>query len=104
MLEVEPHIVTILRNRMVLPPEQRSDKAVAEASEALKAPLAVIEQHLSNREYLLGKDFTDCGSECGIGVGIGHDGRGGFFLGAKNHGLADELHLAPAAERSRAQK
>jgi len=58
MLEVEPHLVTMLQHRMMLPPEQRSDKAIADAQAALKAPLAVIENHLVGREYLLGKDFT----------------------------------------------
>ena len=58
MLEVEPSLVTILQNRMMLPPEKRSEQAVTEAMEKLKAPLKVIEQHLGNRDYLLGKDFT----------------------------------------------
>jgi glutathione S-transferase len=58
MLEVEPHLVTLLRNRMFLPPDQRDEKAAAVAADALKAPLQVIEQYLSGRDYILGKEFT----------------------------------------------
>ena len=58
MTEVESSLVAILRNRMILPAEQRSEAAAVEAIEKLKAPLAVIESHLSNREYLIGKEFT----------------------------------------------
>jgi glutathione S-transferase len=104
MLEVEPHIVTILRNRMVLPPEQRSDKAVAEATEALKAPLAIIENHLSNREYLLGKDFTiadlNTASVWMLGTMVGVD----FSSAPKTTAWLTKCTSRPAAERSRAQK
>ena len=58
MLEVEPHMVLMLQNRMLLPPDQRNEKIAANAVEALKAPLAVIERQLGNRDYLLGKEFT----------------------------------------------
>jgi glutathione S-transferase len=58
MLEVESHLVVLLQHRMFLPPEQRSEKAIADALAALKAPLKVIEQHLSNRDYLVNKEFT----------------------------------------------
>ncbi|MGH7864419.1 MAG: glutathione S-transferase family protein [Candidatus Binataceae bacterium] len=58
MTETEPHLIAILMHRMFLPAEQRSDKAVAAATEALKAPFAVLDSHLKGREHLLGKDFT----------------------------------------------
>ena len=58
MLEVEPHMVLMLQNRMLLPPDQRNEKIAANAVEALKAPLAVIERQLGNRDYLIGKEFT----------------------------------------------
>jgi len=58
MTEVEPHLLTVLRNRLMLPPEQRNAKAAEEAENALKAPLKVLDDHLKGREYLLGKDFT----------------------------------------------
>jgi glutathione S-transferase len=58
MLEVEPHLVTILRNRMFLPPEQRDAKADQAAVEALKAPLKVLDDHLKRSSFILGNDFT----------------------------------------------
>lgn len=58
MTELEPHLVTILLNRMMYPPEKRSEVAVQQATEALKAPLKVLDTHLKGRDYLLGKDFT----------------------------------------------
>ncbi len=58
MTEVEPHLVTILRNRVMNPPEQRDEKAAQAAVEALKAPLSVLEGALKGKEYLLGKNFS----------------------------------------------
>src|SRR5579872_1656224 len=58
MLEVEPHLVTLLQQRMFLPPDQRNEKVAANAIQSLHAPLAVIERQLGNRDYLIGKDFT----------------------------------------------
>jgi glutathione S-transferase len=58
MTEAEPPLVTILSNRLFLPPEQRNENAVAQAIETLKKPLAAVESHLNGREYLFGKDFT----------------------------------------------
>jgi glutathione S-transferase len=58
MTETEPPLITILLNRMMLPPEQRNEKAALAAVEALKAPMGVLDAHLKGREHLLGKDFT----------------------------------------------
>jgi glutathione S-transferase len=58
MTEVEPHLVTLLVNRVMAPPDQRNEKAAAAAVEALKAPLNALEETLKGREYLLGKNFT----------------------------------------------
>ncbi len=58
MTEVEPHLVTIMRNRVLNPPEQRDEKAALAAVEALKAPLRVLDESLKGRDYLLGKNFT----------------------------------------------
>ncbi len=58
MTEVEPHLVTLLRNRVMNPPEQRDEKAALAAVEALKAPLNTLEGALKGKEYLLGKNFT----------------------------------------------
>jgi glutathione S-transferase len=58
MTEVEPHLVTVLINRVMAPPDKRDEAAAARAIEALKAPLAVLDGQLKGRDYLLGKDFT----------------------------------------------
>jgi glutathione S-transferase len=58
MTEVEPHLVTIMRNRVMNPPDQRDEKSAQAAVEALKAPMNALEESLKGKEYLLGKDFT----------------------------------------------
>ena len=58
LTETESHLLAILMNKMFYPPEQRSEKAVAGATEALKAPMKVLDDHLKGRPYLLGNDFT----------------------------------------------
>ena len=58
MTEVEPHLVTLLVNRVMAPPDQRNEKAALAAIEALKAPLNALEESLKGKEYLLGKNFT----------------------------------------------
>src|SRR5215469_4371818 len=58
MTEVEPHLIAILRHRVMSPPEQRDEKAAQAAVEALKTPLKVLEESLTGREYLLGDTFT----------------------------------------------
>jgi glutathione S-transferase len=58
MTEVEPHLIAILRNRMLNPPEQRDEKAAQAAVDALKAPLNALESALKGKDYLLGKNFT----------------------------------------------
>ena len=58
MTEVEPHLITILRNRVMNAPDQRDEKAASAAVEALKAPMNALEGALKGKEYLLGKTFT----------------------------------------------
>ena len=58
MTEAEPHLLTILRNRMLLPPEQRNEDAAVAAVTAVQGPLKVLDGALQGRDYLLGKEFT----------------------------------------------
>ncbi len=58
MTELEPHLLSILKHKLFLPAEQRSDQAVKDANEALKAPLAVLDNVLGHHENLLGSAFT----------------------------------------------
>jgi glutathione S-transferase len=58
MTEVEPHMLTLLLNRILAPAEQRDEKAAQKAADALKAPLKVLDDALKGHEYLLGNTFT----------------------------------------------
>ncbi len=58
MTEVEPHLLTLLLNRILAPAEQRDEKAAQKAADALKAPLKVLDDALKGHEYLLGNTFT----------------------------------------------
>jgi glutathione S-transferase len=58
MTETEPLLLTILRNRLLLPPEQRNEQAAVQAVAAVQGPLKVLDGALKGREYLFGKDFT----------------------------------------------
>lgn len=58
MTEIEPQLLNILRHRVLLPVEQRDEKVAQAAVGALKAPLNALEEALSNKEYLLGNDFS----------------------------------------------
>ena len=58
MTEIEPLLMTMFMNRMLLPQEQRDESAAAKAAEELKKPFKVLDSSLHDREYLLGKEFT----------------------------------------------
>jgi glutathione S-transferase len=58
MTEIEPRLMTVLINRVFLPADQRDEKAVAGAMEALKAPLKVLDEAVKPHGHLLGSDFT----------------------------------------------
>jgi glutathione S-transferase len=57
MTEIEPLMMTVFMNRMLLPQEQRDESAAATAAEGLKKPFKVLDNQLHDREYLLGKEF-----------------------------------------------
>jgi glutathione S-transferase len=61
MTETEDYRFTLLANIVFLPEEQRSDKAVGAATEALKGPPKVRDGALAGKDYLLGSDFTIAG-------------------------------------------
>lgn len=56
--EAEPLIVAILRNALMLPEDKRDPAAVAQAQEALKAPMTVLNNTLAGQDWLLGGDFS----------------------------------------------
>ncbi len=58
LTEIEPHLMAILLNRMMLPEDQRDPAKVEQAEKGLKRPLAVLDRQLADREHLLGGDFS----------------------------------------------
>jgi len=69
MTEVEKPLLTVMLQRVELPEgtpaakylrsrNPKSPEAEQQALEALEKPLSILDQHLSNRDYLVGNDFT----------------------------------------------
>jgi glutathione S-transferase len=58
MTEVEPQAGALFQHTTVLPEEKRNPQIAANAHEALKTPLGVLNNALSNQAYLLGDAFT----------------------------------------------
>jgi glutathione S-transferase len=58
MTEVETPLLDIFLNQMKQQADQRDEKAVRAGIEKLKTPLKVLDDHLHESEYLLGKEFT----------------------------------------------
>jgi len=58
MTELEPHLIPMVLHKVFLPEDQRDSAVVSNAEDAVERPLGVLDAHLSDREYLLGGDFT----------------------------------------------
>lgn len=58
MTEIEPHLIAILLNKIMLPEGQRDAKLVTAAEKGIRRPLKVLEAHLAGRKHLLGGEFT----------------------------------------------
>jgi glutathione S-transferase len=58
MTELEPHLIPMVMHKVFLPEDQRDPAVVANAEAAIERPLGVLDAHVSDREYLLGGDFT----------------------------------------------
>ena len=58
MSEVERPLLSVLMHSRVLPTEKRDAEKVSRNLGLLKAPLAVLDQALAGRDYLLGRYFT----------------------------------------------
>jgi len=56
--ELESNLLTLLMHKIFLPADQRDEKKAADAINAVKAPLAVLDAALKDHEYLLGNTFT----------------------------------------------
>jgi len=55
---VEGPMFDVFKNRILLPAEERDEKAAVAGLEKIKAPLKVLDDRLQRSEYLLGKEFT----------------------------------------------
>jgi glutathione S-transferase len=58
MTELEPHLIPMLLHKVLLPEDQRDPAVVSKAEAAVERPLGVLDAHVSDREYLLGGDFS----------------------------------------------
>jgi glutathione S-transferase len=58
MTELEPHLMKILLNRIMLPEDQRDPAEADAAAQALETPLRVLDDALAERTFLLGDAFT----------------------------------------------
>ena len=56
--EIEPLQMQIVVQKLFTPEERRDEKVTARAEKALARPLAVLDDALSERPYLLGDDFS----------------------------------------------
>jgi len=58
MTEIERHLLTIVVDTFMTPPDKKNPKAVEDAKAALQKPLAVLDDTLKGKQYLLGDTFT----------------------------------------------
>ncbi len=58
MTEIEPPLMQILLNRIMLPEDQRDPALVKAAETSIERPLKVLDAHLASRPCLLGDAFT----------------------------------------------
>jgi glutathione S-transferase len=58
MTELEPLLMTVLKHRRLLPEGERDEAQAAQAQEAMRKPLGVLNGALEGRAFLLGPEFT----------------------------------------------
>jgi glutathione S-transferase len=58
MTELEPHLIPMVLHKVFLPEDQRDPAVVTKGEADIQRPLGVLDAHVSDREYLLGGDFT----------------------------------------------
>lgn len=56
--ELEPHLTTILVQKLFVPADQRQPAAIEQATASLERPLKVLDAHLHGQPYLVGTQFT----------------------------------------------
>jgi glutathione S-transferase len=58
MTEVEKPLLTIVIDTFMTPPDKKNPQAVADAKAALQKPLAILNDAVKAKPYLLGDNFT----------------------------------------------
>ncbi len=58
MTELEPQLIPMLLHKMFLPEKERDPAIVKRTEIEVERPLGVLDEHLADREYLLGGDFS----------------------------------------------
>jgi len=58
MTEVEKPLLTIIIDAFMTPPDKKNPQAVADAKAALQKPLAILNDAVKGKPYLLGDSFT----------------------------------------------
>jgi len=56
--DIEPRVSAIIAHRIRNPLERRDPEVARQALAELKGPFGILEEHLSNRQYLLGDAFS----------------------------------------------
>jgi glutathione S-transferase len=56
--EVEPALITLFRNRIFFPPDQRKETLAVQAEETLRAKLAILEDQLAKTPFLGGDTWN----------------------------------------------
>jgi glutathione S-transferase len=59
--EVEPALLTLFRNRIFFPPEQRNETLAVQAEDSLRAKLAILEDQLVKTLFLGGDIWNMAG-------------------------------------------
>ncbi len=69
--EIDPHMNTVLMERVFKPEAARDAAAADQAAERLKTPLAVLDGVLSGRRWLVGDRFTAADLNVAASIGAG---------------------------------
>jgi glutathione S-transferase len=101
--EIEPHLIAILLNRIMLPEAQQRPEAAEAAETALDRPLRVLEGALADRSFLLGDAFSI--ADLNVASVLAMSGMVGFDLSGypKVQAWLGSCVSRPSMERARAR-
>ena len=96
--ELDPYLVTITQNTMILPEDERDPAKVEAAKQQLATRYAFLEEGLGGRSYLVGDAFS------GADVVIGHALQWATMVGALSENPKLQAYHADLAKRPAFQK